>query len=78
MAGKTLKIYPKNYKGDKGDPVELRVTATDIEWRWVNWPYWTHLITLAELQGPAGPRGITISATPPANPQTGDIWIDIS
>lgn len=33
------------------------------------------------IQGPSGPPGdkqITVSATPPENPQINDLWIDIS
>ena len=30
------------------------------------------------IRGPSGTAGITISATAPTNPETNDIWLDIS
>lgn len=43
--------------GASGREVELRTTATHIQWRYVGSLTWTDLILLTELQGPQGEPG---------------------
>jgi len=44
--------------GADGKEVEVQVTATDIEWRYVGDVTWTQLIALSALEGPQGIQGI--------------------
>lgn len=53
-------------QGDDGREVQLRKGATAIEWQYVGDTSWQELVTLAELEGPAGdagPAGTITSAT---------------
>lgn len=43
--------------GADGREIELRTTATQIQWRYVDDPVWTTLTTLASLRGPQGEQG---------------------
>jgi len=38
--------------------IELRRSATSLEWRYVGDTSWTELVALADLTGPAGPQGV--------------------
>ena len=44
-------------KGDPGDPTEIRVTATHIQWRVQGDEDWIDLIALEDLEGPQGDKG---------------------
>lgn len=46
-----------NAIASNGREIELRSTATTIEWRYTDEAAWTSLLTLADLQGPAGSQG---------------------
>lgn len=43
--------------GIDGREVELRATATHIQWRYTGGGAWTDIIALTSLQGPVGPKG---------------------
>src|SRR5690606_3233669 len=43
--------------GKDGREIELRVTETHIQWRYVGDSTWTNLIALSELEGPTGAPG---------------------
>lgn len=43
--------------GDDGREVQLQVTGTHVQWRYVGSVSWTNLIALTTLTGPQGPAG---------------------
>jgi uncharacterized protein related to proFAR isomerase len=43
--------------GEDGDEIELRVTSTFIQWKYVGSETWFDLVPLANLVGPQGPQG---------------------
>ena len=52
--------------GEDGREIELQVTATHIQWRYVGGS-WTNLVALSAITGPTGATGAT-GATGPAGP----------
>lgn len=44
--------------GSDGREVELQVSATHVQWRYVGDVSWTNLIALADLEGPQGIQGV--------------------
>lgn len=44
-----------NIRGPNGSSVEMRKTATHVQWRVMGAPTWIYLISLDDLVGPAGP-----------------------
>jgi hypothetical protein len=66
-AGGTGATGPAGPAGASGQAIELRTTATHVQWRVVGTASWTDLITLAAITGPqgaAGPAGPTGPAGP--------------
>lgn len=69
--------------GDGGDgPVEMRATATHIQWREVGESTWHDLVPLSDLEGPPGddggpgPPALWIGDTAPVS--TSLLWLDTS
>lgn len=60
---KRLDALEENGGGGSGTPgkdgreIELQKSSTAIQWRYVGDEYWTDLVQLSEITGPAGPQG---------------------
>lgn len=50
-------VIPRGDKGEPGDEVEMRVTATHIQWKLSEESVWNNLILLSELKGDKGDTG---------------------
>lgn len=44
-------------QGEPGQPVQLQLTSTHLQWRLQGDLAWTDLVALTEITGPAGPEG---------------------
>jgi len=67
----------KPLKGDTGQPgksIEVRQRNGIIEWSVVGEDSWTTLLDTTELNGVDGESPMTVSDTPPKDPEIGDLW----
>jgi len=69
MFGKNPKVYPKNYRGDKGlSAYEVAVVngfvGTEEEWLESLHPQFVGFVK------------ITVGTVQPTNPSEGDLWVD--
>lgn len=53
----TVAVLASGMPGPAGREIELRTTATHIEWRLTGATSWHALVALSELEGPEGPEG---------------------
>lgn len=60
----TLIITGGGSRGEQGEPVELRKTATYIQWKYEDEITWTDLVALDDIRGEQGIQGLTGSQGP--------------
>ena len=64
--------------GDDGREVELQLSATHVQWRYVGEASWTNLIAIEDITGPQGEQGIQgLQGLPGENGATGDSGVYI-